>query len=273
MALVSVSWAQLSYQTESGEPLLFQSAGATQVVEKVRANSPGVLVELFVKKGDLVKKGQLLGHTELDATKLQLDLAKLAVENKSNVESALSQAEAWTVTREETAEAVRRRSVEKSRLEWASAMERMYHANYQTQLEAENVQLVQYEYWKQQYDKRFLRAPVDGVISEVVAEVGRSLNFATHVLTIRNDSAFALPVSVPATLCESVVPADKLPVRSATDQSVTRAEVESIVDDPRSAGAKIIRLLIRSADIPAASRKAIQGTKFDVLLPSIASHE
>ena len=57
----------------------------------------------------------------------------------------LSQAEAWTVAREETEEAVRRRKMDESRLDWAVAMEKMYHANYERQLDAEKTQQIQYE--------------------------------------------------------------------------------------------------------------------------------
>ncbi|MEX1115985.1 MAG: hypothetical protein WEB53_12095 [Akkermansiaceae bacterium] len=78
---------------------MFESSAAARVVEKVRAAAPGVVVEIFVKPGETVQKDQILGHTELDATKLQLDLAKRLRDTKANVESSLNQAEAWTVTR------------------------------------------------------------------------------------------------------------------------------------------------------------------------------
>ncbi|MEO8616698.1 MAG: biotin/lipoyl-binding protein, partial [Luteolibacter sp.] len=94
-------YSQIPYQTETGEKLIYKSAGATRITEKVRANAPGVVVEIFVKVGDFVRKGDILGHTELDATKLQLDLAKRALDSKANVDAAQGQAEAWSVTREE----------------------------------------------------------------------------------------------------------------------------------------------------------------------------
>ena len=223
-----------------------------------------------MKVGDPVHKGDILGHTELDSTKLQLDLAKRALDAKANVDAAEGQAEAWTVTREETEEQVGRRKAEKTRLEWALAMEKMYRANYEVQLENENVQQVQYDYWKGQYEKRFFKAPVDGVVSEVVVEVGKNVNFATHVFTISNDSAFAVPVIVPAPLAAVVSPNDKLPVRSADGKSVNHARVDSVIDNPRSTGEKIIKLLIDAADFPATTRANLKGMKFDVLLPQTA---
>jgi len=269
-ALISAASSQVPYQTQSGEMVLFESAGASRVVEKVRSGVQGVMATVLVKVGDTVKKGQVLGHTELDATKLQLDLARHTMESKANVESARSQAEAWTVAREETEDAVRRRKMEESRLEWALSMEKMYRANYELQLDAEGAQTIQYDYWKEQYEKRFFRAPVDGVVSEVLVDAGKPVNFATHVFTVSNESTYALPVTVPAELADAAVPNETLPVRSSDGKSVTRALVDSVIDDPREAGRKIVKLLVKAADFPAATRAKLKGMKFDVLLPEVA---
>lgn len=253
--------------------MLFESAGASRVLDKVRSASQGVMFALFVKPGDVVKKGQLLGHAELDATKLQLDLAKRTMESKANVDAAKGQADAWTVTREETEEAVRRRKSEESRLDWALAMEKMYRANYEMQLDAENIQQIQYDYWKDQYDKRFFRAPVDGVVTEVLVEIGKPVTYGTHLFTISNDSTYSLPVTVPETIADAALPDQTVPVRSSDGKSVSRALVDSIIDDPREAGHKIIRLLVKASDFPSSVRANLKGMKFDVLLPQVARED
>lgn len=265
------SIAQIPVPTPSGEMLMCESAGASRVVEKVRSGVQGILVESYVKAGDTVKKGQLLGHADLDATKLQLDVAQHTMEAKANVESAKNQAEAWAVTREETEEGVRRRKMEKSRLDWAIAMEGMYRGNFEAQLEAENLQRIQYEYWKQQYEKRFFRASTDGVISEVMVDVGKPVNYATHLFTIRNEDTFSIPVTVPAELAAAVTTQKELPVRTTDGKSVSQARVDSVMDDPLNAGRKIIKLLVNAADFPATVRSKLMGMKFDVLLPHLAS--
>jgi multidrug efflux pump subunit AcrA (membrane-fusion protein) len=267
----ALAHAQVPVPTPTGEMLLCESAAASRVVEKVRSTAQGILVESYVKVGDTVTKGQLLGHAELDATKLQLDLARHTMEAMGNVESAKNQAEAWTVAREETAEAVRRRKMEESRLDWATAMEGMYRGTYEAQLEAEVLQRIQYEYWKSQYENRFFRAPVDGVVSEVVVEVGKPVNYATHLFTIRNEDTFSIPVPVPAELAAAAVSQKELPVRTSDGKSVSHAKVHSVADDPRHAGGKILKLLVSAKDFPTVLRSKLMGMKFDVLLPQIAS--
>lgn len=262
--------AQKIYQGESGEMLLFESSAASRISEKVRAQAPGVMMQVFVKPGEYVHKGQILGHTELDAAKLQLDLAKYSYETKTNVDAAEAQADAWLVTRDETEEQVRRRKAEKSRLEWATAMERMHRANYLGQLEAEKVQKIQFDFAREQYEKRFFRAPVSGVVSEGLVDVGKNVTFGTHVFTISNNHLYSIPVSVPAPIAAAVPANGKLPVRSADGNVVKGAVVDSVMDNPKSAGQKIVRLLIEAADFPAATRPRLAGMKFDVLLPQLA---
>jgi multidrug efflux pump subunit AcrA (membrane-fusion protein) len=130
--------------------------------------------------------------------------------------------------------------------------------------------LIQHDYWKSQYDKRFLRAPVDGVVTEVLADVGRKVDLGAHVFTVSNENVYSIPVVVPAMLAVGTAPSQSLPVRASDGKSVTKAMVDSVIDDPRGAGKKIIRLLVKAADFPATIRPKLMGMKFDVLLPELA---
>jgi len=260
---------QTPYRTQQGDMALYESGAASGIVEKVRSGAQGVIVDVLVKPGDSVKKGQILAHTELDSTKYQLDLAQHAFESKASVDAARDQAEAWTATRAETEVDVRQHKVDRTHLDWALAMEKMYHAVYDQQMETKDTQQIQYAYWKDQYEKRFFRAPVDGVISEVLVDIGKPVNIGTHAFTIRNDGGYALPVPAPALLADAAASRGSVPVRAADGKTVTRATVDGVSDDPVKAGWKIIRLLIQTSDFPATIRAKLDGMKFDVLLPSV----
>jgi len=276
LLMLGLSWpcmarAQAPYQTQTGETLLCESTAAARSADKVRSPVQGVMFAVFVKPGDVVRKGQLLGHLELDATKLQLDLSKQALDSKSDIEAAEGHAEAWRISREETEEAVRRRKMEKSRLGWAIAMEKMYRGTYEMQLDLEKTQEIQYEYWKSQYEKRFFRAPMDGTVTEVIVDVGKPVALAGHVFTINNNNSYVLPVSIPSQIAESAVPNKSIPVRSAVGKAVSHAIVDSVIDDPGSPGKKIVKLLIKAEDFPATLRPKLKGMKFDVLMPQTPS--
>jgi biotin carboxyl carrier protein len=262
--------AQVPYRSQAGEKFLFESAGASRVVEKVRAESEGTLVRVFVKPGDSVVKGQVLGHLELDAAQHKLNLARHAVESRSSVDAALAQADSWTVTREEIELQVRKRSLEQSRLEWATAMERMHRANYEQKLEDEKAQKLEFEFSEDQFEKRHFRSPVDGIVTEVLVEVGKRVGIATHGFTISNENAYSLPLIVPDAIADAAVSEQVLPVRTSDGKSVGKAKVDSVTDDPKSTGSKIVRLLIKAADFPLVTRNKLMGMKFDVLLPQVA---
>lgn len=246
---------------------VYQTEAASRCVEKVRSQCLGTTMAVFVKPGDHVFKGQILGHAELEKAKLDHDLALAIWEAKSNVKAAECQADAWRVTREETENAVRKRDAAGTRLDWAAAMEGMYKANYEAQLDAENNQRLQYEYCKGQYEKRFFRSAVDGVVTEVKTEPGRSVALAAHVFTVSKDGYYSLLVRVSSVAAAALRDSLSLPVRPAGWNTSGEAKIEEISDDPNGPDAKIVRLLVNSQDFPAAMRGKLNGSKFDVLVP------
>lgn len=256
---------QYAGSVEGTDRLIVESGAGGKVIERVRAGAPGTVVEVFVSPGQLVKQGQLLAHTELDATKLQLDLAQAALEAKGNVEATEGQAEAWTVTREETEEAVRRRKADKTRLAWAEAMEKMHRGNHQVQLDIERAQEIQFAHWKDQYEKRFFRAPVDGVVTEVLVAPGKSVGIAAHAFTVRNDNLLSVPVTVPNQIASRVAVGETLPVRPLKQNASTRATVGGVTDCLGRPGEKTVRLLLPVDSLPAAFRPKLVGSKFEVL--------
>jgi multidrug efflux pump subunit AcrA (membrane-fusion protein) len=255
------------YYPDNGNKVVLESGAASMISEKVRTAAPGTLVALFVKNGDSVQRGQLLGHTELDNAKYQMDMARSAVEKVAEIEALKGHAEAWAATLAETQEAVRKRKADKARLDWAIGMEKFHRWNYEAKLEQKKIERFQFDHWKRQYENRFLRAPVDGVVTEVLTEIGRQLGHAAHVLTINNDESYVVPVSVPTALAGNITKSSQLPVRSISGGHIARGSVNDISDDPSSPGRKLIRLLLNRQDFPPQLASNLVGMKFDVLLP------
>ena len=265
--LPAVAEAQRIYPSKLSDKVIVESGTAAQVSEKVRAGAPGVLVEVFVRVGETVKKGQVLGLTELAATKYQLDLASEALASESALQAAKGHADAWMATRIETEDALRKRKVEKTRLDWATGMEQFISGQYEAQVEQKKVQRIQYEYWKEQYEARFFRAPVDGVVTEVLLDVGKPVTYATHVFTIANEKSYMVPVTVPEEYAASAALNTTLPIRLSNGRHVARGLVDRVEDDPKAPGKKIITLLVNEKEFPTPTSGNLSGAKFDVLLP------
>jgi multidrug resistance efflux pump len=254
-------------QSTQRSKMIVESGAASPVSEKIRAAVPGIIVAVLVKEGDAVKKGQVLGHMELAPSKYQLDLARQTMENMASLRAYKALAEAWTATREETELAVRKRTVAETRLQWASSMERYHQNNYEAQLEQKKIQRLNYEYWLQQHEARFFKSPVDGVVTETMLEIGRKVDYGTHVFSVGNEDSYLVPVELPAELAATVSTGSGLSVRSVNGGGVMRGLVEEILDNPKETGGKIVKLLLRRSDFTARGGSTLAGTKFDVLLP------
>ena len=171
------------------------SAVAAQVVEVVRAMRAGTMVELLVKPGDVVRKGQLLGNQEADQAKLNLDTARAALEAKGTLDQMFAQYQALTVSREEMEEAVHKRTAQKSRLRYAILMEDWARGQFEAQQDIKKVQKIYFDHYQNEYEARFFHAPVDGVIAEVKAVLGQAVGVGATVFTISCDSHRLSPVS------------------------------------------------------------------------------
>jgi multidrug resistance efflux pump len=189
------------------------------------------------------------------------------MENKAALRAFKALAEAWTATREETQEAVRKRTASDARLQWATNMERYHQGNYEAQLEQKKIQRLNYEYWQQQYESRFFKSPVDGVVTEVLLDVGKKVDYGTHVFSVGNEDSYVVPVELPAELAATLSTGAGLPVRSVNGGDVVRGLVEEILDNPRKAGGKIVKLLLHRSDFTSDGGSNLAGTRFDVLLP------
>jgi len=168
---------------------------AGNVLEVIRAKRAGTLVALFVKPGDVVSKNQLLGHTELDAAKLNVDMARANLESTGTLDQMFWQYQALITTREEVEEAVRKRTAPKSRLQYAIAMENWAKGQYQAQQEIKKVQRINYEHCKLEYEARFFYSPIDGVITEVKVAVAQAVGLGAAAFTLTNDSRVSIPAA------------------------------------------------------------------------------
>lgn len=164
--------------------------------EVVRAKRAGTVVALMVKPGDVVSKDQVMGHTELDAAKLNVDTARANLDATGTLDQMFWQYQAFTVAREETEDAVRKHTVAKSRLQYAINMEKWAKSQFEAQQDLKKVQKIQFEYHQNEYDARFFHAPADGVVTAVKVAVGQAVGIGTVVITVSNESAAPVPATV-----------------------------------------------------------------------------
>ncbi len=203
--------AQERAATKEAAPGRADSGTPEKALEVIRAKRAGTLVALFVKPGDFVSKNQLLGHTELDAAKLNVDMARANLEATGTLDQMFWQYQALITTREEVEEAVRKRTSPKSRLQYAIAMENWAKGQYQAQQEIKKVQRINYEHCQLEYDARFFHSPIDGVITEVKVAVAQAVGLGAAAFTVTNDTRAPILAAAPVMPAAASMQIEKSP--------------------------------------------------------------
>jgi len=256
---------------KDAKPSQVTSTGAVLAEETIRIEAPGTMDEILVKAGDSVKKGQMLAHTDLYSTKQSLDIARSNFEAKGNPDQALAQYQACTIQREQAEDAVRQSHTKSNteQLALATALEQAAKGQYEAQMDNKAVQKIQLDYWIDEYARRIVVSPLDGVVSEVLVKPGAGVNYATPICTVRKAGYYSVLVTIPAAAAETASQMGCLMVLAPGGKTITRADIDTITDDPAAPGKnKIVKLLIGKDDLPAIDQARPEGLKFDVFVPN-----
>ena len=125
---------------------------------KVSAGEPGVIAELLVKEGAIVKEGQVLARLETNVTNSELEIAEAQVKQQ---ETHLKRLEEMNKTSRVTPEELDRA---------------------RTDLVIRNAEVKKY---KAIIETRTMRSPVNGVVTDIKRDVAESVSASSpHVLTV-----------------------------------------------------------------------------------------
>jgi len=142
---------------------------------EVAASDSGVVVDLRVREGQVVQRGQVLAVLDCDVLTAMLAVAQQSVQAKGNRNSALAEVQ-LRADRLRSFEAVfakghaRQEEVERARAELAMAEARLLAVD-----EDLGKQALECERIKVQIEHRTIRAPLDGVVSKIERDVGEFL--------------------------------------------------------------------------------------------------
>ncbi len=248
-----------------------ESGAAEQTSEIVRVKRAGTVVALFVKAGDTVKKGQVMGHTELDQAKLNMDTAATNLNAEGALNQMYWQHQAMIHSRADAETNARKRLISESRLQQAISMEKWAEGQYQVQKDLKKVQKIHYNHYKSEYDSRIFRAPFDGVVKEVKVTLAQSVGLAYHAFTITNDTYWSVPVSLSESSAKAAVQAGRIPLRAKSGGATIWGTVAGVSDQFTAAGmSKIVRLLVDKNDLKGHQAKVVpQDLKFDIIVPAV----
>lgn len=233
-------------------------------VQAIRSLAPGTITKIYARPGQLVKAGEILAELDYDQQLYQRNTAKAQMDSEGGMQSAEGQLSQRKAELEEARDLLKKRVIAEYRVASAEAWVRWAEGQLKSIREQKEQQKLAYEYWATEYEKRFIRAPLDGVITELKVSEGQGIGIAAHVFTQNNPSAMQLSTSVVAAQMGNVNVNDKLLVRPPGGGKLMQAVVQEVIDDPADPTKKIVRLLVGNR----ASGEAYKTGQFDVFLPA-----
>ena len=152
----------------------------------VRLGSPvvGILSEVLVERGDIVKKGQIVAKMDQDVEYVSVDLERLRAQSTAEIDAQVSRNE---LTEKELN---RVRTLLKT---GAATQQRLDDLTAQLQVGMQELQRLKLQQKLAQLtlkksetllDQRILRSPIDGVVQQRVLSAGEFVNQQSHILVI-----------------------------------------------------------------------------------------
>ncbi len=179
---------------------IFSGTAKAGVESNLSFKVAGTVEKVYVKVGDIVKKGQLLA--QLDDTNFKLQVQE--------AEAALKQAISQEITARSNYERVRQlyenRSASKRDLEQARSQYESASATVERQQNLSDLAQLQFSYTK-------LTAPLGGSIGSRKIEVNENVQAGTPILLLSSRGRPEVSISVPEVLIANVRRGDKVTIR------------------------------------------------------------
>jgi RND family efflux transporter MFP subunit len=258
----------------SAAPEVSEYACVIEPEQVVKLASPivGVIARLDVDRGDIVRKGQVLGKLEDAVETASLALARARASNEHAIKSAEARLE-FLHRKHGRIDALHTKSV--SSLAALQEAEAERNVAEQQLREAElnrEVARLEVRHMEEVVNQRTLRSPLDGVVVERLLQVGEYRNEQTPILTLAQIDRLRVEVFVPTARYGAVRIGSSAEVRPEPPVGGRHAATVTVVDRVLDAasGTFGVRLTLPNPDLalPAGIRCSIQFEKLAAELHS-----
>lgn len=174
-------------------------------VADVSTREEGVIEKILVKRGDTVKKGQVVAKLESKLEAITLELAKARANMMGEIESRKATLEYMKRQRDRIDDLYAKKSVSFNEKDKADTDVRLAETELQLALDNQVIRKIEHERAAQRLALRSIRSPVDGVVVDVLLVPGESVeDRAREIMTIAEVDPLNIEVIMPADLYGSV---------------------------------------------------------------------
>jgi RND family efflux transporter MFP subunit len=164
---------------------------------ELQSSAEGILLELLVKRGERVKKGDVLARLDAEQEKLLAERARIRAETNVDERTAGTQAdyrknEVDRLSGLHTTNVIPEKDYDLAQVESEIAILSVEQAKLDSQIAD-----VEYKQAKDQLSRRTIKSPVDGVVVEVTMFPGEYVHEQAPVMTVAEINPLYVEVFVP----------------------------------------------------------------------------
>lgn len=168
-----------------------------RVSAKVSAAASGIIAQVLVERGDLVKEGQVVARLETAVEQAALELAKARADNDLQIQSSRIRAD-FSRKKAGRLEKLRpNNTVSEATYDEAVAESMVAEANLREAEANQKIAIADMKRAQAQLDQRFVRSPISGVVVERSLSAGEYRNEQSHIVTIAQIDVLNVEVFVP----------------------------------------------------------------------------
>lgn len=232
---VTVARSDLQAQDFSGYSCMIEPHSVTELSTR----EEGVLEEVLVRRGDVVRKGQVVAKLESSLEKIALEFANARAKMKGDVELKQASLDYAIRQRDRIAELYEDNAISFNDKDKADTEVLLAETELQVALDNQRLMQIERDRSARRLELRSIRSPVDGVIVEILLVPGESVeDRAREIMVIAEVDPLNVEVILPAAQFGSVqvgTPAEITPllpgepVRSA-DVAVVDRTIDAASD-------------------------------------------
>ncbi len=238
--------------------------GFTEPYQQIElaAGEPGVLTDVRVREGTRVRQGELVGQLDTLILERTLEIARQRARSLGASQAADAERTLRRKHVTQLEQLHRRGHATQQELDRAEADLAIAEARYLMAKEELELQGLECRRIEAQIERRQLRSPIDGVVSEVFREAGEAfLANDPRVLTIVQTNRLRAKFAAHPSLAQRLQPRQSVRLVFPDTQATSEAIVESIspVMDAKS-GTVSLTVVVENADerIPSGARCVLQ---------------
>ena len=190
--------------TLGGDPQAQDRSGFDCMIEPhsvtdVSTRAEGVLDEILVKRGDIVRKDQVVAKLESSLETITLEFASARAQMKGEVEASRATLAYMLRQRVRITELYEDKAISFNEKDKADTDVRLAETELQVALDNQRLMQIERERAAQQLELRSIRSPVDGVIVEILLVPGESVeDRAREIMTIAEVDPLNVEIILPA---------------------------------------------------------------------------